>query len=103
MHNSYYYDKTRERGSSATIGNDANEVVTIETKATIFQEMFKQQQQVLIETVNSAATLTNVRINKLSAGVAKNSEKLIQCLTTNSGREYGSIGTTISKTKKTEH
>ena len=61
----------RERGNSAAISNDANEVVTIETKAIIFQEMFKQQQQVLIETVNSAATLTNVRINKLLAGVAK--------------------------------
>ena len=40
--------------------------------------MFKQQEQALIETVNSASTLISVRIDKLSADITKNSEKLIQ-------------------------
>ena len=40
--------------------------------------MFKQQEQALIETVNSASTLINVRIDKLSADFTKNSEKLRQ-------------------------
>ena len=40
--------------------------------------MFKQQEQALIESVNSASTLINVRIDKLSADITKNSEKLIQ-------------------------
>ena len=40
--------------------------------------MFKQQEQALIETVNSAPTLISVRIDKLSADITKNSEKLIQ-------------------------
>ena len=40
--------------------------------------MFKQQDQALIETVNSASTLISVRIDKLSADITKNSEKLIQ-------------------------
>ena len=40
----------------------------------MFQEISKQQEQVLIETVNFAATLTNDRIGKLSADITKNNE-----------------------------
>ena len=79
MHNSYYYDKMRKRENlqeSTEIGNDVNKIVTIETINSIFQEIFKQQEQGLIET-KSASTLTNDRIDELSADITKNNEKLI--------------------------
>ena len=79
VHNSYYYDKMRKRENlqeSTEIGNDVNKIVTIETINSIFQEIFKQQEQGLIET-KSASTLTNDRIDELSADITKNNEKLI--------------------------
>ena len=40
--------------------------------------MFQQQQNFLIETVNSASLLTNQRIDKLSSDITLNNEKLIK-------------------------
>ena len=38
---------------AAEIGHDSNDVITIDTIKSIFQEMFLQQEKVLTETVNS--------------------------------------------------
>ena len=51
--------KRKDLQESAETGNDANKVLTIETIRVIFHEMFKQQEHVLIETVNSTSMLTN--------------------------------------------
>ena len=40
--------------------------------------MFKQQEQVLTETSNSASSFTNIRIGKLLTDISKNNEKLFQ-------------------------
>ena len=54
--------KRKDLQESAETGNDANKVLTIETIRIIFHEMFKQQEHVLIEPVNSTSMLTNDRI-----------------------------------------
>ena len=59
-------------------GHDSNDVITIDTIKSIFQEMFQQQEKVLIETVNSASLVTNQRIDRLSSDITVNSEKLIK-------------------------
>ena len=59
-------------------GRDSNDVITIDTIKSIFQEMFQQQEKVLIETVNSASLVTNQRIDKLSSDITVNNEKLIK-------------------------
>ena len=58
-------------------GHDSNYVITIDTIKSIFQEMFQQQEKVLIETVNSASLVTNQRIDQLSSDITVNKEKLI--------------------------
>ena len=47
------------------MGHDSNEVITIDTIKSIFQEIFQQQEKVLIETVNFASLVTNQRIHQL--------------------------------------
>ena len=69
--------KRKDGQELAETGNDTNDVVTVEPIKTIPQEIFKQKEQVLIETTSFASTLPNVRIQKLSADIAKNNEKLI--------------------------
>lgn len=54
--------KRKDLQESAETGNDANKVLTTETIRIIFHEMFKQQEHVLIETVNSTSMFTNDRI-----------------------------------------
>ena len=49
------------------MGHDSNDFITIDTIKSIFQEIFQQQEKVLIETVNSASLVTNQRIDKLSS------------------------------------
>ena len=56
------------------MGNDSNDVITINTTKSIFQEMFQQQEKVLIETVNSASLVTNQRIDKWSSDITVNDE-----------------------------
>ena len=73
---------TRSKNATKTkdiieTGHDSNYVITIDTIKSIFQEMFQQQEKVLIETVNSASLLTNQRIDQLSSDVTVNNEKLI--------------------------
>ena len=58
-------------------GHDSNYVMTIDTIKSIFQEMFQQQEKVLIETVNSVSLVTNQRIEQLSSDITVNNEKLI--------------------------
>ena len=60
------------------MGHDSNDVITIDTIKSIFQEMFQQQEKVLIETVNSASLVTNQRLDKLSSDITVNNEKLIK-------------------------
>ena len=60
------------------MGHDSNDVITIDTIKSIFQEMFQQQEKVLIETVNSTSLVTNQSIDKLSSDITVNNEKLIK-------------------------
>ena len=60
------------------MGHDSNDVITIDTIKSTFQEMFQQQEKFLIETVNSASLVTNQRIDKLSSDIIVNNEKLIK-------------------------
>ena len=60
------------------MGHGSNDVITIDTIKSTFQEMFQQQEKVLIETVNSASLLTNQRIDKLSSDITVNNETLIK-------------------------
>ena len=60
------------------MGHGSNDVITIDTIKSIFQEMFQQQEKVLIETVNSTSLVTNQSIDKLSSDITVNNEKLIK-------------------------
>ena len=60
------------------MGHDSNNITTIHAIKSIFQEMFQQQENVLIERVYSASLVTNQRIDKLSSYIAVNNEKLIK-------------------------
>ena len=60
------------------MGHDSNDVVTTDTIKYIFQEMFQQQEKVLIKTVYSASLVTNQRIDKLSSDITVNNEKSIK-------------------------
>ena len=60
------------------MGHDSNEMITIDTIKSIFQEIILQQEKVLIETVNSASLMTNQKIDKLSSDITVNNEKLIK-------------------------
>ena len=61
---------------AAEMGHESNDVITIDTIKSIFQEMFQQQERVLIETVNSVSLVTTQRINKFSSDITVNNEKL---------------------------
>ena len=50
---------------AAEMGHDSNDVITIDTIKSIFQEIFQQQEKVLIETVNFASLVTIQRIHQL--------------------------------------
>ena len=50
---------------AAEMGHNSNDVITIDTIKSIFQEIFQQQEKVLIETVNFASLVTNQRIHQL--------------------------------------
>ena len=62
----------------AEMEHDLNDVITIYSMKSIFQEMFQEQEKVLIETVNSASLMTNQRIDKLSSDITVNNEQLIK-------------------------
>ena len=49
---------TKIKGA-AEMEYDLNDVITIYSIKSIFQEMFQEQEKVLIETVNSASLMTN--------------------------------------------
>ena len=73
---------TRSKNATKTkdvveTGHDSNYVMTIDTIKSIFQEMFQQQEKVLIETVNSVSLVTDQRIEQLSSDITVNNEKLI--------------------------
>ena len=63
---------------AAEMEHDLNDVITIYSIKSIFQEMFQEQEKVLIETVNSASLMTNQRIDKLSSDITVNNEQLIK-------------------------
>ena len=50
---------------AAEMGHNSNDVITIDTIKSIFQEIFQQQEKVLIETVNFASLVTNQKIHQL--------------------------------------
>ena len=54
----------RKTKDAAEMGHESNDVITIDTIKSIFQEMFQQQEKVLIDTVNSASLVANQRIDK---------------------------------------
>ena len=69
---------TRSKNATKTkdgvdVGHDSNDVITIDTSKSIFQEMF-QQENVLVETVNSASLVTNQIIDKFSPDIIINNE-----------------------------
>ena len=49
---------------AAEMGHESNDFITIDTIKSIFQEMFQQQEKVLIDTVNSASLVAHQRIDK---------------------------------------
>ena len=63
---------------AAEMGHDLNDVITIYSIKSIFQEMFQEQEKVLIETVNSASLMTDQRTDKLSSDITVNNEQLIK-------------------------
>ena len=73
MRSSKNATKTKD---TAEMGHYSNDVITIDTIKSIFQEMFQQQERVLIETVNSVSLVTTQRINKFSSDITVNNEKL---------------------------
>ena len=73
MRSSKNATKTKD---AAEMGHYSNDVITIDTIKSIFQEMFQQQEKVLIETVNSVSLVTTQRINKFSSDITVNNEKL---------------------------
>ena len=69
---------TKNKDVVVEMEHDSNDVITTDTIKSFFQEMFQQQEKVLIDTVNSASLVTKQRINKLSSDIIVNSEKLIK-------------------------
>ena len=84
------------------MGHDSNDVVTIDTIKSIFQEMFQQQEKVLIETVDSSSLVTNQRIDKLSSDITVNNEKLIKIANDLSDVQPSITGNDRRKNKKIE-
>ena len=83
------------------------------TIKSIFQEMFQQQEKVLIETVDSSSLVTNQMIDKLSSDITVNNEKLIKLasdlsdvqlsITENDRRKNKKIEGRIDKEKQKKH
>ena len=69
---------TTKNKDADEMGHDSNEVITIDTIKSIFQEMFQQQEKVPSETENSASQVTNQTIDKSSSDITANNEKLIK-------------------------
>ena len=69
---------TKNKDVVVEMEHDSNDVITTDTIKSFFQEMFQQQEKVMIDTVHSASLVTNQRINKLSSDITVNSEKLIK-------------------------
>ena len=84
------------------MGHDSNDVVTIDTIKSIFQEIFQQQEKVLIETVGSSSLVTNQRIDKLSSDITVNNEKLIKLANDLSDVQLSITGNDRRKNKKIE-
>ena len=59
------------------MGDDSNYFIAINTIKSIFQEMFQQQENV-IDTVNSASLVTKQMTDKLSSDITVNNERLIK-------------------------
>ena len=76
----WYWNNHCMTSQSVKLVNSSNvyDIVTIDIIRAIFLEMFKQRGQVLIETASSRSTLTNIGIEKRSADITKNNEKIIQ-------------------------
>ena len=58
--------------------NDENQVPTISMIKTLFEEMFAEQKTELAETFRSATEVTNKKIDKLTADILRNNEKLVE-------------------------
>ena len=55
-----------------------SQVVTMAMIKSLFHELFEEQDAKLAETIKSAADVTNKRIDKLSADIMKNNERLAE-------------------------
>ena len=60
------------------MGNDSNKVMTIDTIRSIIEEIFQQQEKVVIITVSSGSLMNNSRTGKLSSYITINNEKFIK-------------------------
>ena len=72
---------TRSKNATKTkdaveMGHDSNDVIISDTIKSLFQEMFRQQETFLIETVNTASLVTNQGIDKLSSDNTANNKKI---------------------------
>ena len=55
-----------------------SQVITMAMIKSLFHELFEEQETKLAETIKSAADVTNKRIDKLSADIMKNNERLAE-------------------------
>ena len=66
------------KNATKDVTETENQVITISMIKTLFQEMFEEQEVKLVETVRSATDVTNKRIDKLSADIMRNNERLME-------------------------
>ena len=58
-------------------GNNRNNPINVEVMKSIFIEMLRKREEILLEHINSVSTPTNQRIEKLSAEITGKNEKLV--------------------------
>ena len=64
-----------------------SQVITMGMIKSLFHELFEEQEAKLAETIKSAADVTNKRIDKLSADITKNNERLAELNDVNDVKE----------------
>ena len=75
---------TRSKNATKTkyvveVGHDSNDIITIDTIKSIFQEIFQRQKRFSLK-VNTASLVTKQRIDKLSSDITVNNQKLIKLI-----------------------
>ena len=75
---------TRSKNATKTkdvveVGHDSNDIITIDTIKSIFQEIFQRQKRFSLK-VNTASLVTKQRIDKLLSDITVNNQKLIKLI-----------------------